>query len=31
MDAFFRQIGEYDQTASPDMVDFEIVAEVAGN
>jgi len=31
MDAFFRQIGEYDQTASPDMVDFEIVAEVSGN
>lgn len=31
LDEFFRQIGEYDQTASPDMVDFELVAEVANS
>lgn len=31
LDEFFRQIGEYEQTASPDMVDFELVAEVAGS
>lgn len=30
LDAFFRQIGEYEQSASPDMADFELIAEVAG-
>lgn len=29
LDDFFRQIGEYDQAASPEMVDFELVEEVA--
>lgn len=31
LDEFYRQIGEYEQTASSDMVDFELVAEVAGS
>ena len=31
MDEFFRSLGEYNQEADPGMVDFELIAEVAGN
>lgn len=30
LDGFFRQIGEYQQEAPPDMVDFDVVDRIAG-
>jgi len=31
LDAFFRQLGEYDQTADPSMADFDLIAEVSSS
>ncbi|CAN3127201.1 ABC transporter substrate-binding protein [Mycobacterium sp. smrl_JER01] len=30
MDAFFQSLGEYNQTADPSMVDFDMITEVSG-